>query len=87
MIKAIVLIVALLMLGCTEKLVRVMPYEKEYFAQEIQKKKVSQSKDKNFRVSQNHDTQKVLYDSYQDIFSGLEAYPDFINQLKMLTEQ
>jgi hypothetical protein len=34
MIKAIVLIVALLMLGCTEKLVRVMPYEKEYFAQD-----------------------------------------------------
>ncbi|MBL1243074.1 MAG: DUF4266 domain-containing protein [Sulfurimonas sp.] len=34
MIKAILLIVALLMLGCAEKLVRVMPYEKEYFAQD-----------------------------------------------------
>ena len=52
---------------------------KEYFAKEIQNKKESQSGNKNFGVSQNRNTQKVLYDSYQDIFSKLEAYPDFIN--------
>ena len=34
MIKVILLIVALFMMGCSEKLVRVMPYEKEYFAQD-----------------------------------------------------
>jgi len=34
MIKVILLIVALFMMGCSDKLVRVMPYEKEYFAQD-----------------------------------------------------
>jgi len=34
MLKIILVFLALLLFGCSEKLVRVMPYEKEYFAQD-----------------------------------------------------
>lgn len=34
MLKIILVFLTLLLFGCSEKLVRVMPYEKEYFAQD-----------------------------------------------------
>jgi len=34
MLKIFLLLFTLFFLGCSEKLVRVMPYEKEYFAQD-----------------------------------------------------
>ncbi len=52
---------------------------KEYFEQEINKAQEKSVKDKNYNKAQNRYTQKAIYDSYKDLFSGYQAYPDFIN--------
>lgn len=52
---------------------------KEYFEAQIEEVREENSRDKNYRKAQNKYTQKAIHDEFRDIFSGFEAYPDFIN--------
>jgi len=52
---------------------------KEYFEREINKVQERSIKDKNYNKAQNRYTQKAIYDNYEDLFSGYQAYPDFVN--------
>jgi hypothetical protein len=52
---------------------------KDYFEQEIKNAQQKSKKDKNYNKAENRYTQKVIYDNYKDLFSGYQAYPDFVN--------
>ncbi|MBL0687504.1 MAG: hypothetical protein JJV95_04770 [Sulfurospirillum sp.] len=52
---------------------------KEYFQKDIIKAQNRSKEDKNYQKAQNKQTQKAIYDNYEDIFSGFEEYSDFVN--------
>ena len=55
---------------------------KEFFAKEIENRKQNLYQQKNQRTKQlveNSQTQNIVYDKYNDLLNGFQAYPDFIN--------
>ena len=58
---------------------------KEYFNKEIQEQKSNlQNVDDDFRenpseIAQNEQTQKVIYDEFNNTLNGFEVYPEFVN--------
>ncbi len=52
---------------------------KEYFRKEIKQAQQKSKKDQNYQKAQNRHTQNAILNRYQDIFTGYDAYPDFVN--------